>query len=71
MIGNGFWGRKKVNKRRQIMNKTDGLGRTGIYILRKDVNTNYVSDAGTDNARMQKHPASTLVLKFEFLKSPC
>lgn len=53
------------------MNKTDGLGRTGIYILRKDVNTNYVSDAGTDNARMQKHPASTLVLKFEFLKSPC
>lgn len=54
MIGNGFWGRKKVNKRRQIMNKTDGPGSTGIYILRKDVNTNYVSDTDTDNARMHK-----------------
>ena len=63
MIGNEFCGRKKVNKRRQIINKTDCLGSIGIYILRKDVNTNYVSDTGTDEERM--HKASSLNSHFK------
>ena len=65
---------QKFNKRKYIMKKkTYSLGGIDIYILRKDINTNYVSGIGPGNARMHKTSSLNSQVLWsgpEVLKSP-